>query len=58
LRKTEGRRPLGKTRRRRVYNNEAGFKEIGREGKEWINLAQDRDKWRALVNTLKNLWVS
>jgi hypothetical protein len=41
-----------------VYNNELGLKEIGWEGKEWINLAQDRDKWRAVVNTLRNLRVS
>jgi hypothetical protein len=32
-------------------------KEIGWEGTDWIDLAQDRDQWRALVNTAMNLWV-
>jgi hypothetical protein len=31
--------------------------EIGWDGVDWIELAQDRDQWRALVNTMKNLWV-
>jgi hypothetical protein len=34
------------------------LREIGWDGMEWIDLAQDRDLWRALVNTVMNLWVS
>jgi hypothetical protein len=33
------------------------IREIGRGGMDWIDLAQDRDQWRALVNTVMNLWV-
>jgi hypothetical protein len=35
-----------------------GLREIGWGGMDWIYLIQDRDQWRALVNTIKNLWVS
>jgi hypothetical protein len=33
------------------------LREIGRDGIDWINLAQDRDQWRALVKAVMNLWV-
>jgi hypothetical protein len=52
--KPEGKRPLGKPRRRWMDN----FKmEIGWDGMDWIDLAQDRDQWRALVNTVMNLRI-
>jgi transposase len=50
--KPEGNRPLGRPRRRWVDN----IREIGRDGMDWIDLARDRDQWRALVNTEMNLW--
>jgi hypothetical protein len=52
----EGRRPLGRPKRRwkdiKIDLMEAGFGDV-----DWINLAQDRDRWRALVNTVMNLRV-
>jgi hypothetical protein len=53
----EGKRPLGRPRRRWVDNVKMDLREIGRSGMDWINLAQDRDQWRALVNTVMNLRV-
>jgi hypothetical protein len=53
----EGKRPLGRPRRRWMDNIKTGLREIGRVGMNWIALAQDRDQWRALVNTVMNLWV-
>jgi hypothetical protein len=50
--KPEGKRPLGRPRRRWV-----DLTEIGWDGMDWIDLAQDRDQWRALVNTVMNLRV-
>jgi hypothetical protein len=41
-----------------VYNIKMDLREIGRVGMDWIDLAQDRDQWRALVNTVMNLRVS
>jgi hypothetical protein len=55
--KPEGKRPLGKPRRRLVDNIKMDRGEIGWEGRDWIELAQDRDQWRALVNTVMNLRV-
>jgi hypothetical protein len=55
--KTEGRRPLGRPRRRWVDNIKMNLREIGWDGIDWIELAQDRDQCRALVNTVMNLWV-
>jgi hypothetical protein len=51
----EGRRPLGRPRRRWEENIKMDLKEIGFGDVDWINLAQDRDRWRALVNTVMNL---
>jgi hypothetical protein len=53
LGKPEGKRPLGRPRHRRVDNIIMDFREIGWDGMEWIELAQDREQWRVLVN----LWV-
>jgi hypothetical protein len=53
----EGKRPLGRPRRRWVENIKIDFREIGWDGRNWIDLAQDRDQWRALVNTVMNLRV-
>jgi hypothetical protein len=50
-------RPLGRPRRRWVDNIEMDLGEIGRDGRDWIQLAQDRERWRALVNTVMNLRV-
>jgi hypothetical protein len=53
----EGRRPLGRPRCRWVDNIKMGLREIGLDGINWIDLAQDRDQWRALVNTIMNLRI-
>jgi hypothetical protein len=57
LEKPEGKRPLGKPRRRWVDNIKMYPLEIGWGGMDWIGLAQDRNKWRALVNAVMNLRV-
>jgi hypothetical protein len=53
----EGRRPLGRPRRRWEDNIKMDRREIGFGDGDWIDLAQDRDRWRALVNTVMNLRV-
>jgi hypothetical protein len=55
--KAEGKRPLGRPRRKWVDNIKIDLREIGWDGVDWIDLAQDRDQWRALVNTVMNLRV-
>jgi hypothetical protein len=55
--KPEGKRPLGRSRCRWVNNIKMDFREIGWGGMDWIDLAQDGDQWRALVNTVMNLRV-
>jgi hypothetical protein len=57
LRKLEGKRPLGRPRRRWLDNIKMYLGEIGWGGGDWIGLAQDRNKWRALVNAVMNLRV-
>jgi hypothetical protein len=53
----EGKRPLGRSGRCWKDSNEMGIREIGWGGMYWIDLAQDRDQWRALVNTVMDLRV-
>jgi hypothetical protein len=53
----EGKRPLGRPKRRWVDNIKMDLREIGWDGMDWIDLARDRDQWRALVNTVMNLRV-
>jgi hypothetical protein len=53
--KPEGERPLGRPRHRWEDNVRMDLREIGWGGMDWINLAQDRDQWRGLVNTVMNL---
>jgi hypothetical protein len=55
--KPEGKRPLGRPRRRLVNNIKIDLREIEWDGMDWIDLAQDRDQRRALVNTVMNLQV-
>jgi hypothetical protein len=55
VRKTEGRRPLGRPRNRREDNIRMDLREVGWEGVDWMLLSEDRDHWRALVNTVMNL---
>jgi hypothetical protein len=53
----EGKRPLGRPRLRWVDNIRIDLGEIGWDGMVWVDAAQDRDQWRALVNTVMNLRV-
>jgi hypothetical protein len=53
----EGKRRLGRPRRRWVDNNKINLREIGLDGMDWIYLAQDMDQWRALVNAVMNFRV-
>ena len=55
--KPEGKRPFGRTRCRWEDNIKMDLQEMGCEGMDWIELAQDRDRWLALVNVVMNLWV-
>jgi hypothetical protein len=55
--KPEGRRPLGRPRRRWDDNIKTDFREVGWGCVDWIGLAQDRDRWRTLVCAVMNLRV-
>jgi hypothetical protein len=55
--KPEGKRPLGRPRRRWIDNIKLDLLEIGVNVVDWIGLAQDRYRWRALVNSVMNLRV-
>jgi hypothetical protein len=55
--KPEGKRPLGRPRRRWGDNIRMNLQEVGCGGMDWIGLAQDRERWRAIVNAVMNLRV-
>ena len=55
--KPEGKRPLGRPRRRWVDNIRMDLQEVGCEYVDWTGLAQDRDRWRTLVSAVMNLRV-
>jgi hypothetical protein len=55
IRKSEGKRPLGRPRRKWINNIKIDRLEIGLSVVDWIGLAQDRYRWRALVNAVMNL---
>jgi hypothetical protein len=55
--KPEGKRTLGRPRRKLKDDNKIDLREIGWGGMDWSQLAQDKDQWRSLVNTVMNLRV-
>ena len=55
--KPEGKKPLGRPRRRWDDNIKVDLQEVGCGGMDWIELAQDKDRWRTLVNAVMNLRV-
>jgi hypothetical protein len=55
--KPEGKRPFGRPRRRWKDNIKMDIQEVGCGGVDWIDLAQDRDRWRAFVNAVMNFRV-
>jgi hypothetical protein len=55
--KSEAKKPLGRCRYRSEDNIKLDLREIEWGGMDWIHLAQESDRWRALVSTMMNLWV-
>jgi len=55
--KTEGRRPLGRPRRTRKDNIKTNLNEVGCKARDWIDVAQYRETWRAFVNAVKNFRI-
>jgi hypothetical protein len=55
--KPEGKRPLVRPRRKWEDNIKVDIQEVGCRGMDWNELAQDRDRWRTIVNAAMNLWV-
>jgi hypothetical protein len=55
--KPKGKRPFRRLRQRWEDGLKMDLRETGLEGVEWIHLAQDKDQWQVLVNTVMNLWV-
>jgi hypothetical protein len=55
--KPEGKRPPGRQRRRWVHNIKMDLRELGWDGVDWIDMAQERDQWRALMNMILSLRV-
>jgi hypothetical protein len=56
--KLEGKGPCGRPTCRQEVNIRMDLREIGWEGVDWILLAEDRDQWWALMNTVMNFWVA
>jgi hypothetical protein len=54
----EGKRQLGRPRCRWVDNTKIDLREVGLDGMDWIDLAQDRDQWRVLMSTVMNLRIA
>jgi hypothetical protein len=54
--KLEGKRPLGRPRHKLEDNIKIDLQEVGCLGMDWIDVAQDRDRWRVLVNTAMKIW--
>jgi len=52
-----GYRPLGRPRRRWEDNIKMDIQEVGCGGMDWIEVAEDRDRWRAIMNAVMNIWV-
>ena len=57
VRKPEGKRPLGRPRRRWDYNIEMDLREVGCDAGDWVDVARDRDQWRDCVRAVMNLRV-
>jgi hypothetical protein len=57
VRKSEGKRPLGRPSRRWVDNNKMDLRETGWDGVDWIDMVHEWEQWRALVTTVMNLRV-
>jgi hypothetical protein len=55
--RTDGKRPLGRPRRRWEDNNKTDLQEVGWRGIEWTDLAQDTDRWRDLVSAVMKLRI-
>jgi len=55
--KPEGKRPLGRPRRRWKHNIKMDLQEVAGDRRDWMELAQDRDRWRALVGTVRDFRV-
>jgi hypothetical protein len=58
LGKPEGKRPLGRSRHRWDDNIKMYIQEVGCVGMDWMDMCQERDRWRALVNAVMKLWIS
>ena len=55
--KSEGKRPLGRPRRRLEDNIKMDIQEVGGGCGDWMELAQDKESWRSFVSTVMNFWV-
>ena len=55
--KSEGKRPIGRTGHRLEDNMKLDLQEVDWGGMDWIDLAQDKDRWCALINAVMTLWI-